>query len=391
MSDPAYNDLRVLDLSTNIAGPLAAMTLGDLGAEVVKVERPPFGDDTRHLPPRAGDFSTVFLSVNRNKKSIKLDYRDGPGRRALEALVSTTDVIVESFPPGVASKVGLTFDDFAKVNPSAVVCSISAFGDGPIGSLMPGYDALVQAVSGIMSFTGHSESPTVRVAPSIIDVSTGMWATIGILSALERRRHSGRGEHVQSALIDSAFALMCHQVTGFFATGEDPVKLGSGAPSAVPYRVYCALDGEFILATASQPQFRRLCESLDCPELLSDERFASMEARIQNRDVLDGKLESMFAGQTVDHWLELLSGAGISVGRVNRVSEAVDLPVVRERQLFHNYELPGSAKTLPIVRMPVGAEGLDASIPPPILGQHTEEILRGLDLDPADIDALLER
>lgn len=389
MFGATFKDLRVLDLSTNIAGPLAAMTLGDMGADVIKVERPPFGDDTRLLPPKADMTSTVFASVNRNKRSVKLDYRHPASRRALEALIMDADVLIDSFPPGVAEKIELTHECVCRLNPSIVHCSVSAFGSGPVGSDLPGYDALVQAVSGLMSFTGEEGGPSVRIAPSVLDISTGMWATIGIMAALQRRSATGSGDHVQTALIDSAFLLMCHQVVGFFATGEEPARLGSGAPSAVPYRVYAASDGEFMLATASDRQFHRLCDVLDHADWASDPRFSDMVSRIQHRRDLDALLEPLFSGRAVAEWVELLGQAGISVGCVNSVSEATELPVVAERNLFQELALPGSSQLLRLIRNPVDVELTAPALRPPALGAHTVEVLEQLGLDRSDIEAIL--
>lgn len=379
----------MLDLATNIAGPLAAMTFGDMGADVVKIERPPFGDDTRLLPPRADGTATVFASVNRNKRSVRLDYKDATSRSALESLIKTADVLIDSFPPGVAGKLDLTHESIARLNPSIIHCSVSAFGSGPAGKDMPGYDALVQAVSGLMSFTGDAGGSSVRIAPSVLDISTGMWATIGIMAALKRREESGSGDFVETALIDSAFMLMCHQIAGLFATGDDPEKLGSGAPSAAPYRVYAARDGEFMLATASDRQFERLCHVLGHDGWLDDTRFSTMESRISCRGEIDAMLERIFAERPVAEWIELLGGAGLSVGRVNSVSEALELPVVKERGLFPLYGLPGSSELLGLVRSPLD-EHLSAPMRrPPALGEHTAQVLGEAGLNRSQIDAIV--
>ena len=257
-----YPGLRVLDLATNFAGPYAAMILGDMGAEVVKVERAPKGDDTRSLPPFAGDQATVFLAVNRNKRSIMLDFKSESDLAILRQLVADADVVIESFPPGVAEKLTLTWRDLSAINPRLLLASVSAFGDGALGSSMPGYDALVQAVSGLMSFTGNEGEPTVRIAPSVLDLTTGIWTAMGVMAALVRRNErGGRGEHIKLALIDTAFNLMNHQLLAYQVTGEEPRKLGSGAPSASPYGVYAAADGELLIATASEEQFPRLCRA----------------------------------------------------------------------------------------------------------------------------------
>lgn len=383
-----YSGIRVLDLSTNIAGPFAAMALGDMGADVIKVERPTRGDDTRALPPFCGDEATVFLAVNRNKRSVVLDVKSAAGRQALLRLVERADVVVESFSPGLAAQLSLTFDDFKAHNPKIVVCSISAFGDGPLGVRMPGYDALVQAVSGMMSFTGHAATPPVRLAPSVLDLSTGLWALVGIMAALTRRAVGAGAEHVKAALLDSAFTLMCHQVLGYLATGNLPEKLGSGAPSATPYRVFAASDGAFMLATANDAQFERLCRVLGLDALASDERFRTMPARLQSREELDAHLAAIFAREPVAAWLERLSEAGLSVGNVNDLDQALAEPVTRERQLFVPPRQLDWIGGMPLLRLPIDVESRCVRRPPPKLGEHTTEVLREANFDAAAIERL---
>ncbi len=368
--DQTYPGLRVLDLATNIAGPFAAMILGDMGGDVIKVERAPAGDDTRGLPPTHDGTATVFLSVNRNKRSLLLDLRDAADRALLLDLAASADVVVESFPPGVAEKLGFTFDDFRRRNPDLVVCSVSAFGDGPIGGRMPGYDALVQAVSGLMSFTGSRGNPTVRIAPSVLDLGTGMWAAMGIMAALARRAAGAGGEHVRPALIDTAFNLMNHQLLGYLATGNEPEKLGSGAPSAAPYGVFRASDGELMIATASEAQFPRLCAALDLLALIDEPRFATIPDRIANRTELDALIAARIAGASVAHWLDTLAAGGISCGRVNKVGEACRLPEVAERNLF--VEIGGGG--LGQIRLPIDPAADGVRRPPPALGEHSAAI-----------------
>jgi crotonobetainyl-CoA:carnitine CoA-transferase CaiB-like acyl-CoA transferase len=371
-----YAGLRVLDLSTNIAGPFASMILGDLGADVVKIERLPNGDDTRSLPPRWGDEATVFLAMNRNKRSVALDIKSVQGRDAVLKLAEAADVVIESFAPGLGQKLGLMFEDFRARNPAILVCSVSAFGDGEIGARLPGYDALVQAASGLMSFTGHPDTAPVRIAPSVLDLSTGLWAAIGLMAALARREKGGGAEHVRASLIDSAFALMSHQLLGYLATGELPQKLGSGAPSATPYGVFAALDGQIMIATATDSQFVRLCGVLGLEQAAVDERFRTMAERIRHRDALTALIGGKIAPASVAHWLDVLAGAGISVARVNDLQEALDMPVSRERNLFIEPSAIGWSKGMKLLRLPIDPSGSAVRLPPPSLGEHSVQILR---------------
>lgn len=359
-----YTGLKVLDLSTNIAGPYAAMILADMGADVTKVERPPTGDDTRALPPKWNDEATVFLAVNRNKDSLILNLKEEADRAQLMQLVTGADVLVESFPPGLGEKLGLTHAAFNAANPRIITCSISAFGDGPIGSKMPGYDALVQAVSGMMSFTGNKGDAPVRLAPSVLDLSTGMWAAMGIMAALKRRDESGSGDHVRPSLIDSAFNMMNHQTIAYLATGNLPEKLGAGAPSAAPYGVYAAQDGDIMIATASEPQFPRLCAALGLDEMTKDARFSKMADRIKNRKTLDEMIGKAISTHSAEKWLKRLNAAGISCGRVNNLEQSLASDVVQERKLF--IELDG----VKYLRLPIDADGASITRTAPKLDEN---------------------
>ena len=371
-----YPGLRVLDLATNFAGPYAAMILGDMGADVIKVERAPKGDDTRSLPPFSDDQATVFLAVNRNKRSIMLDFKDKADRDILHRLIARADVLIESFPPGVADKLGLTWPDVRAINPNLLLASVSAFGDGPLGREMPGYDALVQAVSGLMSFGGNEGEPTARIAPSVLDLTTGLWTATGIMAALARRgAGNGAGEHLPFALIDTAFNLMNHQLLGFLATGEEPRKLGGGAPSAAPYGVYPASNGELLIATASEDQFTRLCHALDLVDTADDPRFRTIADRIAHRADLDRLIAQATRGQTIEGLLDVLGRARISAGRVNSVAEACALPVTRERDLFRPVQ---DSQQIPQLRSPLEKSPGSSYGAAPRLDEHRADILAEL-------------
>jgi crotonobetainyl-CoA:carnitine CoA-transferase CaiB-like acyl-CoA transferase len=258
-----YAGLRVLELATTIAGPFSTMILADLGADVVKVERPGQGDDARGMPPHWDGESTVFLAVNRNKRSLALDLKRAAGRDAFLRLTAGADVVVQGFRPGAAERLGLGFDDLRERNPSIVYCSISAFGTHGSAAGLPGYDPLIQAFSGMMSMTGHPGMPPARVAASIIDLTTGMWAAMGTMAALARRAQTGEAQYVESTLVDSGYMLLCHQIASMLATGEVPGPIGSASPITAPYEAFRTADGWIMIAAGISRSSRRPTPSRD--------------------------------------------------------------------------------------------------------------------------------
>jgi crotonobetainyl-CoA:carnitine CoA-transferase CaiB-like acyl-CoA transferase len=375
-----FAGLRVVDLSSNLAGPLAAMVLGDLGADVVKVERPDSGDDTRGLPPQWQGDGTVFLSVNRNKRSVALDVRSPEGREILLALAEGADVLIESYGPGVAERLGLGFEDVRARSPRIVYCTVSAFGGGPVGRTLAGYDSLIQGFSGMMSITGQPDGPPARVAPSAIDLSTGLWSVVAIMAALARRATNDGAQHVEAALIDSAMTLMGHQVMSLLATGRVPTPLGTASPSTTPNEAFPAADGWVVVATANDAQFRRLCEALEVPGLAEDPRFRTVVDRVQSRDELRLLLERRFAGRTVDEWVERLGCARVAAGRLQSLHDALEHPLTGERGLLVRPDADARLDDLPQIRLPIDVDGSCVRRPPPRLGEHTEEVLRELGL-----------
>ena len=387
-----YDGLRVLDLSENIAGPLACMILADLGADVVKIERPGTGEATRSLTPRwQGDGeSTVFLTVNRNKRSVALDIGSNAGRDAVLRIAADVDVVVESFRPGVADRLGLGFDDFARARPDVVHCSVSAFGQGPLGHDRPGYDAILQAFSGIMEMTGEEHGLPARAAPSIVDVSTGLWAITSIQAALARRDREQGAQRLEATLVDSAFFLMCHQVIGYLGTGSFPGRLGSAAPSTAPYQAFRTADGKIMIAGATDRLFERLCRTLDLPELAADPRYATVSDRVRERDVLTEAIEARLADAPSEHWLERIAAAGVPAGPVNDLADALGHPVTAERRLVRDVESVRHAG-LQQLRLPIDTGGAVDMREPPALGEHTAAVLAQAGLTPDEIDAFLPR
>jgi len=376
--------IRVVEIGSNIAGPLAAMILGDLGADVVKIEDPRHGDDTRGLAPLVDGESTVFRSFNRSKRSVALDLAADRGRDAALRLAAGADVLIQNLRPGVVDRLGLGFAAVAERNPAVVYCSISAFGAGDIGRTLPGYDALVQAFSGIMASTGHPrDAGPVRVSASLVDISTGLWAALGIMAALLRRPFCAGPQLVEPALLDSAFTLMAHQVNSYLLTGEVPERLGSGSPSFAPYQAYRASDGWVFVAAGSDRLFAKLCAVLSVPELAGDERFATAAGRVGHRDVLNDELGRRLAIHPVADWVRTLTAAGIPACPVNDVDRALEAPVTAERGL-----LVGDDEKTPWLRLPIDRARTAPYRGTPRLGEDTADVLREAGFSDGDIAAL---
>jgi crotonobetainyl-CoA:carnitine CoA-transferase CaiB-like acyl-CoA transferase len=374
-----YRGIRVIDLSENIAGPLACMTLADMGADVIKVERPGLGEATRSLPPTWEGESTVFLAYNRNKRSVAFDLTTEKGREALLRLVATADVVVQSFRPGVLDRLGLGAEVMTAHREDLILCSISAFGEGPVGRTKPGYDALVQAFTGIMDMTGEPDGDPVRAAPSVLDVSTGMWAAMSIMAALARRSTTQGPQLLEASLVDSGFFLLSHQLMGYLATGETPGRLGSAAPSASPYQLFHTADKPIMIATSTDRMFERLCAALDVEDLADQPSFRTMQGRIDGRDELAKALESRLSEQPAQHWLDVLGDAGIPASPVQGLGEALATPIGRERGMVQPAE-PGRVGDLRLVHLPMDRDRQAPRRQPPAAGEHTREILAELGL-----------
>jgi crotonobetainyl-CoA:carnitine CoA-transferase CaiB-like acyl-CoA transferase len=374
--------LRVVEIGSNIAGPLAAMILGDLGADVVKIEDPAAGDDTRSLAPMVGGESTVFRSFNRSKRSVALDLRSDAGRSAALRLAQRADVVIQNLRPGVVERLGLGFEAVRAANDRVIYCSISAFGHGELGTTMPGYDALVQAYSGIMASTGQPGDDgggPVRVSSSLVDISTGVWAALGILAALLRRPVLDGPQYVEPALLDTAFTLMGHQVMSSLLVGEPPERLGSASPSFSPYQAYRASDDWVFVAAGSDRLFVKLCDLLGCPEFGTDERFAAPANRITHRELLNKELQDRFRTAPVADWVTRLGAAGIPACPVHDLPEALATPVTAERGLL----LDG------FLRLPIDSPARPAFTPPPRLGHDTRTVLAEIGLASSEIDHVI--
>src|ERR687896_1586625 len=364
------NGLLIADFSRVLAGPYASMLLGDLGADVIKVERPGGGDDTRTWgPPWRGDDSTYFLALNRNKRSVALDLAD-PGDRALaRRLVERADVLIESFRPGLMASWELDGDSLRAVNPGLVSCSVTAFGSGERARGMPGYDFLLQAMGGLMSVTGEQDGRPLKVGAALVDLVCGLLAVAGIQAALLEREQTGRGRHVEVSLMDSALAALLNQGSAWVSGGSVPERRGNRHPSIVPYETYEAADRPFAVAAGNDRLFARLCEAVGLPGLPADERFATNEARVANVDALGEALEAVFTTRAADHWVGVLRAAGVPVGPINRVDEAFALAAEL------GLEPVDESQGIPLITPPLRLDGArpPVRLRPPRLDQHGDE------------------
>jgi crotonobetainyl-CoA:carnitine CoA-transferase CaiB-like acyl-CoA transferase len=365
--------LLVADFSRILAGPYASMLLGDLGADVVKVESPG-GDDTRTWqPPVRGEEATYYLGVNRNKRSIALDLKDPDDVAVARELAARADILLENFKPGGLRKFGLDYASVAADNPGVVYASISGFGSGG-GAALPGYDLIVQAMSGLMSLTGDTDGPPYRSGISVFDVMSGLHATIGVLAALEHRHRTGEGQHVEVNLLSAALSSMVNQTSAYVAGGVVPHRMGNAHPSLFPYEPLPTADGDLIVTAGNDGQFARLCQVLGLPELADDPRFAHNQDRTARRDELRPLLVERLRTRTRDEWFRALLEAGVACGPINTVAEGVAF--AESLGLDPVVEVGHGEAMVPSVRNPVTYSATPARYdrPPPGLGEHGDEV-----------------
>ncbi len=375
----------MLDLSRVLAGPYCTMVLSDLGAEVVKIERPGVGDETRTWgPPFVEGESAYFLAVNRGKRSAALDLNGPLARAALLQLAAAADVVVENFRTGGAEALGVGFEQLLAVNPRLVYCSITGFGDRePAGR--PGYDFVIQAESGLMSVTGEADGAPSKVGVAVVDVLAGLNAAVAILAALRRRDRTGSGEHVEASLLDSALSGLVNVAQSVLVTGEEAPRFGNAHRSVAPYEPLRAKDGLVAIAAANDGLFAKLCGALGRDDLLDDPRFATNTGRVEHRPELAAELERTLATRPAADWIELLNAEGVPAGKIRGVLEALDA-AGGEARMTVDHPTVGS---LELVRTAPRLGGVPPPLPPPLLGEHTREVLREAGLDDSEIAAVV--
>jgi crotonobetainyl-CoA:carnitine CoA-transferase CaiB-like acyl-CoA transferase len=399
----ALSHIRVLDLSRILAGPWCSQILADLGAEVIKIERPGAGDDTRgwgppYLKDEQGNDTTeaaYYLSCNRGKKSVTLDISKPEGQEIVRALTAKSDIVMENFKVGDLARYGIGYEQLSAINPAIIYCSITGFGQTGPYSQRAGYDFIIQGMSGLMSVTGERDGVPgggpQKVGVAVADLMTGMYSAVAVLAALAHRDQTGRGQYIDMALLDVAVAMLANMNMNFLTSGNVPKRWGNAHPNVVPYQVFACADGHMILAIGNDSQFRKFCEVAGCAELASDARFATNAARIRNREALIPQLEKVIATRGKDDWVVALEAVGVPCGPINNIAEAFANPQLQHRGMKVEvpHPLAGSA---PLVANPIklSTTPIAYRVPPPTLGEHTREVLREIvGLDEASIETLI--
>lgn len=385
--------VRVVDLTRILAGPYCTMMLGDMGAEVIKIEHPQGGDDTRGWgPPFLNGVSTYFISINRNKKSLTLNLKDERGKELLQDLIRKGDVVVENFRPGTLDKLGFSWEEIHRINPAAIFASLSGFGQTGPRKSEPGFDVVIQGEGGIMSITGEPDGPPSKFGASIGDITAGMLAAQGVLLSLYHREKTGVGQMVDVGMLDGQVALLTYHANNYFGTGKLPPRRGNKHPSITPYETYKCKDGYFNLGVGNDSLWRRFCDAMGLDGIKEDPKFAVNKDRVDNRLELQGILDPFFAEKTVGETIGTLRGAGIPCGPINNLEQVLNEPQILAREMVVDIDVPVAGPTK-VTGVPIKLSETPGAVrtPPPTLGQHTEEVLESvLGMDEAQRNVLRE-
>jgi crotonobetainyl-CoA:carnitine CoA-transferase CaiB-like acyl-CoA transferase len=399
MTEPSgpLKGVRVFDLTRVLAGPICVQMLADLGADVTKIEKPGSGDDTRGFAPPylpGTRESAYFAGANRNKRSVTLDIATAEGQAIALQLIAQSDILVENFKVGALSKFGLGYPELKERHPSLIYCSITGFGQTGPYAHRPGYDGLIQAMGGVMSLTGEPDGPPQKVGIPLADLFAGLYGCIGILAALRHRDATGRGQQIDIGMLDTHAAWLANQGMNYLATGENPPRLGNEHPNIVPYQVFATADGHVVLSVANDATFKRFCESFGLAHLLADARFATNAARVENRRLVTDTLMPVMRARTTAEWVEQLETLNIGGGPINTLREVFADPQLRARGVVVHMEHAATAAGVDVLANPVRLSETppDYRLPPPLLGEHTEEVLsKRLGLNTAELAALRVR
>ena len=386
----SLSGLTVIDFTRVLSGPYCTMVLADHGARVIKLEHPVRGDDTRHWgPPFIGDESAYFLSINRNKESVTLDFKQPEGQRILHQLLAVADIVVENFRPGTLDAAGFGAAAVLAQYPRIVYCSISGYGQTGPRREEPGYDAVMQAEGGLMSITGEADGPALRLGVAITDIVSGLFAAQGVMAALIARDKTGRGQQVDIGMLDATAALLTYQAGNYFASGQVPARMGNRHPTIVPYESFHASDGEFVIAGGNDEIWRRLCRVIGRPDLAEDPRYCTNKERVTRYDDVRAELDAALVKRTRGEWVRELTAAGVPCGSVRGISEVLADPQLAARGMVAEVQHAtiGAAR---VINSPVKLSETPPSVrtAPPTLGQHTTAVLHELGYDTARIDAL---
>lgn len=384
--------IKVIDVTTNISGPSLTMILGDLGAEVIKVEKPKTGDDARSMGPLLEGEGAYYLQINRNKRSIVIDLKTDEGKDLLYKLIEEGDVFVQNFRFGVEEKLGLGYEKLKELNPRLIYCALTAYGQEGPSRNKPGYDAIVQADTGIMSINGPTGGEPARAAVSILDQGSAMWGAIGVLSAILHRKETGVGQKVETSLFETGVFWTNYHLLSYMATGQEPVKMGAGHAAFAPYGAFRTATQELMIGISNDNLFEKLCDALDREELKDDPKFKTNVDRVQNRDALTIEIEKVLIGKPADEWIKRIEAAGVPSSIIRNISEVVDHPQTTSNDMLKTVDHP-LIDNLRLARIPVKLSGASTEIEkaPPLLGEDTYAILKESGLSQTTIDELVAK